>query len=58
MRVGGWSLVAPGLGQLSLIPPDRVTVAAQPLTFQLFPLVTSFTLGVKVQSDAHYSSKR
>ena len=32
-----WGLVAPGLGRLKPDTTDRVTGAARPLTFQLFP---------------------
>ena len=59
-----WGLVAPGLGRLK---PDTCTTRSshrgRPASdFSTFPLISNTiyipSLGVKVQSDAHYSSKR
>ena len=54
--------MALGLGQLKPDTTGSNQMADQPLTFQLFPLVMSFTFlsfkALKAQSDAHYSSKK
>ena len=69
VRVGGccaswwlWGLVAPGLGRLK---PDTTGSShrGRPASdFSTFPFISNIiyipSLGVKVQSDAHYSSKK
>ena len=52
-----WGLVAPGLGRLK---PDTTGLShrGHPASdFSTFPSLVTSSLGVKAQSDAHYTSK-
>ena len=57
-----WGLVAPGLGRLKPDTTGSSHRGCPASDFSTFPLFSNIiyipSLGVKVQSDAHYSSKK